>query len=104
MILFIRNNKNQTIVDLEIYERDGYVKMGITIDIANYSALLLEKIEMAEEIIGDFDSITELKGWLWEVHFKGAQNTADKFEEALKVIKDILVKTSEKYDLMYVED
>ena len=107
MVLFIRNNHDNSIVDLEIYEAgndNSYIELYPEILIGTYSKFLLENIDRSEEIIRDFDEINELRGWLWEYYFMGRQNTAKEFNIVLELVRNKLKEIANKYNLYYVED
>ena len=75
MTLFLRNEKNETILDLEVWVKteDSYsfVELSSSIDINNYSLMLIKNTDKEKQIemISDFDELSELRGWLWEVFF-----------------------------------
>ena len=50
MTLFLRTQKNKTIVDIEVSKND----VRCAIDIENYSKFLLENLDKKEQIINDF--------------------------------------------------
>ena len=104
MTLFIRNKKNRTIVDLEFYKTKGHVELHSSVIIDTYSKFLLENLDRKDEIVNDFNEISELRGWLWESYFMGDENTDDKYDDILKILRDRLHEISKKYDLYYVED
>ena len=104
MILFIRDKKRQTIVDLDVYKTEGYIELHSGVMIESYSKFLLENLDRKDEIIEDFDMISELRGWLWEVYFMGGKNTADKYDDVLKHLRAMIRGIAVKYDLYYVED
>ena len=112
MIYFLRNNKNETIVDLEFYG-DSYPdgtdmhEMSVSIDIRNYSKYLLSQpVERHDHIIGLFDQLSEHRGWLWENYYMTKKNIGS--EEDGKKINEHLVKlfttVAEVLGLTYVTD
>lgn len=109
MILFLRNQDNNTIVDLECYVDRGdndyrFVELSVTVDIMYYSLFLLENLDKKEEIISTFSDIQELRSWLWEVYFMGGDNDPDKYDDVIKELRKMLKRVAEKFDLAYVED
>ena len=108
MILFLRNNKNQSIVDLEVWvktENDyKFVEISSVVIIETYSKFLLKNLDRKTEIIEDFSNISELRGWLWEKYFCGGDNDPKKYPEVLLELKRLFETIAEKYDLNYVED
>jgi hypothetical protein len=103
MTLYLRNEQNRTIVDIELYKKNNYVELSSSIDIENYSNYLLNNLNRKNEIISDFNDLSELRGWLWEV-FLGDDNTADKYDETLEEVRKMLKKYANKHNLYYVED
>ena len=108
MILYLRDKNNNTIVDLECYikSEDGssYVELHSAVDIHRYSFFLLENQDRKLEIIADFSTIDELRGWLWEKYFMGGTNDPDKYDDIISKLREILRMVAKKYDLGYVED
>lgn len=109
MTLFLRTKNNETIVDLDIWiKKDNipYVEISCSINIKNYSLLLLRNPNPRKqlEIITDFDQLDEIRGWLWEVYFATKKNTEKEYSNVLREVKWILSKVAEKYDLHLVED
>ena len=105
MVLYLRNQKNETILDAEYYEKDNYLDLSSTVCIEAYSKMLLELPEDRQiEAITEFDNLQELRGWLWESYFCGKQNTSDAYEVVLEVLRHRLNNVAKKYNLIYVED
>lgn len=108
MTLFLRDEKNNSIVDLEYYvANEGnvpYLELSVSIDIKYYSVLLLSNRDRALQIINDFDNIQELRGWLWEVYFMGGKNDAGKYSDVLKELREMFKDVANRYKLSLVED
>ena len=111
MILFLRDAKNNSIVDLECYVKTGednpnykYVELSVVVDIQWYSIFLLMNLDRKIEIISDFSDIQELRGWLWESYFGGGDNDPDKYDDVIAELRKMLKAVASKYDLGYVED
>ena len=108
MILFLRDEKNNSIVDLECYVKteDGrsYVELHSSVDIFYYSIFLLTNPDKQPEIIKDFSEIDELRGWLWEVYFMGGDNDPEKYGDVIAELRKMLKAVANKYNLGYVED
>jgi len=71
MIHFLRNDKNETLLDLEVFTNDdGTPDLGVSIDIANYTDFLLSRDddEQRQKIKFVFDKLSESRGWYWEVY------------------------------------
>jgi len=115
MIFYLRNKKNETILDVDCYvkceERFGgegdyrYVELGAVVCIEPYSKFLLESPEdQRAEIIADFDNLQELRGWLWEKYFMKTKNTRDEYDNVIKALRPMIKGIADKYELCYVED
>ena len=112
MILFLRNQKNRSIVDLDCYVKTEYegnasrkfVEISSSVLIDTYSEFLLENLDKKEQIVEDFNNISELRGWLWESYFMGGDNDPEKYQEVLKELQIYLKTIAVKYNLRYVED
>jgi len=108
MILFLRNKRRQTIVDLDCYvkteEGRRFVEISSSVMIDTYSKFLLENLDRKDEIIEDFTIISELRGWLWEKYFCGGDNDPEEYENIITQLQALLQGIAEKYNLYYVED
>jgi hypothetical protein len=108
MILFLRSQKNRTIVDIECFvkteEGRKFVELHASVMIKEYSKFLLENLDRKDEIIEDFDAMSELRGWLWERYFMGGDNDPEEYPNVIKGLKALLQGHAEKYNLRYVED
>ena len=108
MILFLRNQKNRTIVDIECFVKteDGrkFVELHADVAIDTYSKFLLENLDRKDEIIEDFSAMSELRGWLWERYFMGGDNDPEEYQNIIEILRKELKKLAEFYDLSYVED
>jgi len=113
MILFLRNQYNKTIVDLDCYVKTEYngepipmkfVEISVDIAIDTYSHFLLDNFQRKDEIIEDFSSINELRGWLWEKYFCGGDNDPNEYPNIIKGLQALLKGYADKYNLRYVED
>ena len=108
MILFLRDENNDTIVDIECFieteDDKRFIELHSSVDIHNYSKYLLNNLDNSSEIIRIFDYISELRGWLWERFFMGAKNDPEKYDEVIEILRKLLKGIAEKYNLSYVED
>lgn len=102
MTLFLRNGKNETIVDLEINDGESGLDIRCVVIIETYSQLLLSNLDRSDEIVYDFSNISEIRRWFWEIYMEMSDNPC--FEDAVKQVKDVLGKVAKKYDLNCVED
>ena len=107
MILFLRSQKNRTIVDIECFvkteEGRKFVELHADVAIDTYSKFLLENLNRKDEIIEDFSAISELRGWLWEKYFCGGDNDPKEYPNVIKGLQALLQSHAKKYNLAYVE-
>lgn len=109
MVLFIRNDKNRTILDCEVYiAKEGdkrFVEIHSSVIIDTYSDFLLNSDKnKQQEIVSDFFELSQLRGWLWESYFMGNQNDPEKYNDVLKILREKISNIAKKYNLYYVED
>lgn len=110
MILFLRDEKNNTILDLEVWvkteDSHSFVELSSSVDIRNYSLMLIKNTDKEKqlEMIADFDELSELRGWLWEVFFMVKNNEPKEYYSVVKELRTILKKVGDKYGLFLIED
>jgi len=108
MILFLRNDKRESLVDVECFVKTEddrkFVEINASVIIEPYSKFLLENQDKADEIIADFSQIDELRGWLWESYFMGGDNDPKEYDNIIKLLQEGLKEIGQKYKLSYVED
>ena len=117
MTLFLRDKKNNTIVDVDCYvkteEGKKFVEINSTVCIGPYSLLLLQAVAKGKSLgdprhmpqfVETFNELQELRGWLWESYFMGGKNDPEKYNDVLENVRKILKAVAMKYDLGYVED
>jgi hypothetical protein len=110
MTLFLRNKNKETIVEVEIwaesYDNDSFVDISSSINIANYSRLLIniDDRDKQLEMIDDFESLSEIRYWLWEVYFMAVKNAKEEYNNALNEVRKTLHGIAKKYNLFVVED
>lgn len=117
MALFLRNAKNETIVDIElnVVRDDSYrdeneiyhnthIELHSVICINTYSKLLIDNLDRKEEIISEFHELSELRGWLWECYFIGRINDAKEYHNVRAIVEDRLKRVAVKFGLSFVTD
>lgn len=116
MILFLRDKRNRTIAEVDCYVKseDGrkFVELHASINIEEYSELLLQSIidpfvwtgdipSYTQELISDFAEIDELRGWLWERY----QNTEpEEYDNIINILQKRFKEIADKHNLKYLED
>ena len=108
MTIYLRNEKNQTLLDVDVFvKKEGnssYVELKSSIDIRNYSILLIKNLDKKISLINDFEFLSELRGWLWENYFSSTKNTEKEYTNVVKELKNIISEIGTKYNLHIVED
>lgn len=109
MVLFLRNKKNETILDVEVFVKiespnRKFVELHSVVRIDTYSKFLLDNVDIADDIISAFYDLSELRGWLWETFFGGGLNEANDYQQVVKEVSQMLKDVAEKYDLKFVTD
>lgn len=108
MILFLRNTKNETLVDIECFvkteDNRDFIELRSVVVIDAYSKFLLENIGDSEEIISVFSDLSELRGWLWERYFVGDDNDPKEYDNVIKILRELLKQIAERFNLYYTED
>ena len=105
MTHYIRDDKNNTILDLEVYMEDGLPDLSAAIDIGNYSKFLLnaETKEEQRVIIHVFDSLSEARGWYWE-QYRELVKKDPTIEDVNEAIGTMVSSGAETVGLKYVTD
>jgi hypothetical protein len=108
MTIFLRTPANKTLLDLEVWvkKEDNYsfVELSAAINIKNYSEFLLNNLDKKEEIVEDFQEISELRGWLWEVYFMEKNNTPSELTNVIVELKKYLGSIAHYYGLRLITD
>ena len=111
MTLFIRDNKNNSILELDVgiqsrEDKSKFVELSSQVIVEYYSKFLLENQNQSEEIITDFEELSELRGWLWESYFMTGKNigSEEQYADVLSKLKETIKDTATKYNLYYTED
>ncbi len=100
MTLFIRNDKNQNIVSVDVIDNGKRVNIYVRFYISDYSKLLLNNIDRSEELANDFDKVNALNGRFWEYY----KTITNHFDAAVSTCEHLLIPVANKYKLDYVVD
>ena len=98
MTHFLRNDKNRTIIECEVYNNDG---LSTATNIEEYSNMLIDlhNKDLHYPFIQAFSDLDELSGWWWEQgEDSGEYKSIDDF------VKEKFLEVAEKYNLNYVTD
>lgn len=97
MIHFLRNQKNQTIVECEVYGND----LSAGTDIENYSVMLIDlhNGDLHYPFINDISQLDEIRGWWWEM-----AKDSGKYKSIDDFVKEKFIEVAQKHNLNYVTD
>lgn len=93
MVHFLRNKKNKTIIECDVYGDD----LNSSVDIREYTKMFLLLLDNTfMESIAELD---EIRGWWWEqAKDSGEYKTIDEF------VKEKFLWVAKEFDLNYVTD
>lgn len=102
MIHFLRNEKNRTIIECEVYKND----LSAATNIEEYSKMLLginkkgyTSTSTTEIFIQSISDLNEIRGWWWEGgEDSGIYTSIDEF------VKEKFMEVAEEFGLNYVTD
>jgi hypothetical protein len=109
MVLFLRNDNNKTLFEVEVWansngERGDFVELSATVHILNYSNHLLNEVKNKKEFINTFEMLSELRGWLWERYFMVDDNDSSKIDDVVSKLRVALTKVASTYNLNLIDD
>lgn len=103
MTIYLRNDRNRTIAEVEIYNKNSVTAdVSACVNIEHYSEFLVNNLDKKDLIIEDFENVAGLRRWYWEVFME--QRDEPTHEETVKEIKRILTKIAMTHDLNLVTD
>lgn len=104
MTLFLRNKNRQSVVDIEIWNKD-VIDLRVATDLKLYSEILLSLPEgRQQDCIADFNYIDTLRQWLFEYYEFEIKNDGHDFDNVVKEIKEQMLAMCHKYDLYFIVD
>jgi hypothetical protein len=97
MIHFLRNRRNQTIIECEVSTDD----LSSATNIENYSMMLIDlhNKDLHYPFINDISQLDEIRGWWWEM-----AEDSGKYKSIDDFVKEKFMEVAKKYDLNYVTD
>lgn len=101
MVIYLRNENKETLVDIEIYEKDNFIDLNSSVMIRGYSNLLLSQQDK-EQVIADFDFISELRGWFHESYCESVDDFT--INDVIKEVTEMLNKVALRYNLAVITD
>ena len=110
MILYLRNQKNDSIAEIEIIsDADGSVKyLHSDIYVEHYTLFLVRMLSTKWSLGGpellrfihDFANLDEIRGWYYEFYI----NKTTDYTDVLTVMRNTMKDLAHRYELGYVED
>lgn len=104
MIIYLRNEKNKTLLDVELFIKKDYVELHSSVILDEYSNKLIklhDNLEDYQQFITDFNELSELRGWLCEVY----QDTEkENYNDIKKQLLEIISTIAVKWNLIVVTD
>ena len=110
MVYFLRDENGDTLIEVECWVKDeeGYLHCEVSpsVYIENYSKTLLsfDDENKQSEFIEIFETLSELRGWMWESYFMVKKNTPDEIDGLKVALRGILSDVSDRFNLYLVED
>ena len=109
MIFNLRDSSGNDIIDLEIFNKLNNSNSTVTdlrvyVDLKSYSNHLLSLESTQYTFIAEIDTLSNLREWLWNYFFKDGGNDGSRLDEVTDYIREILIKISDYYNLIFVED
>ena len=111
MTHYLRDKNNNTIVDLECWNKQNeldnsgkYTEVSCSVDIKHYSNFLLNYEGDKDKLIMEIDSLAELRGWLWEVYFSEKKNCGDDLLHINEKFSEMFKAAERTLGLIYITD
>lgn len=97
MVHFLRNEKNRTIIECEIYNYD----LKTSTNIEEYSKMLIDLHNKDQHypFIESFSNLSEIRGWWWE-----QGKDSGEYQSMHDFVKEKFLEVAKKYNLNYVTD
>ena len=97
MIHFLRNEKNRTIIECEVYNND----LSAATNIEEYSKMLIDlhNKDIHYPFIKAIADLDEIRGWWWE-----QAKDSGKYKSIDDFVKEKFLEVAEKHNLKYVTD
>lgn len=101
MTIYLRTKDNETVADIELWESDDCIDIRCAIIIPQYSKLLLS-VKDKKTCIDDFDRLSELRGWYWEVYTN--QHDIVEIDGLIEAVLQLLEYFRDTYSLQIITD
>lgn len=111
MVIYLRNEQNHTVVDIEVWEKSewlsptkrvNYVEVKSSVIIGPYSHILMNNVDK-NKVINVFAELSQLRGWFWE-SYKKTENKEPRVSDVVKAIHNMLVPIAKEFKLNIVQD
>jgi len=108
MSLYLRNSEKNDVVRVELYQTEEYgyawVELKSHIYIPFYSEILLKNQQKKDEVIEDFNFLSDLPQWLWEKYKGDLKKQIDEYVQIDYAIRNFLSIVGNKYNLDLIVD
>jgi hypothetical protein len=97
MVHFLRNDKNRTIIECEVYNDD----LSSSTNIEEYSKMLMDlhRKDLHQVFIQSISDLDEIRGWWWE-----QAKDSDDYKTIDDFVKEKFLNVAKKFKLNYVTD
>lgn len=106
MTIYLRTRENKTLLEIEVWVKteDNYsfVELSVVVNIKNYSRFLLNNLDKQDAIVDDFQDMSELRGWLWEIYFMSKDNVPSELDGVVKQLQQYLGSIAQHYNLVLI--
>ena len=103
--LYLRTPANETLADIEIESKNGIVTdLHSVVAIKNYSLFLFNNYEDFDYIVEQFESLSELRGWLFETRLSKVGKDEPTHTEIENEVKSMYEELAQMFDLVWVVD
>lgn len=102
MTIHLTTKKGNSVVDIEIIDKDEYVDIHSSVVLYEYSKILLNS-DKKQVVIDDFSYLNEMRGRTWE-YFEKKLGTKATFDDVRKYIRLVLGGVADRYGLEIIED
>lgn len=89
MTLFVRDDKNRTLIEFEIVTRDGALEPSAALYVTNYTRFVLKTTYPQMQVADIFDTLSEIRGTYYETHILLNRPPIDR-DQLKKWIQDIV--------------
>ena len=99
MTIYLKNDRGDVLFECEYWiktvegiEHNKFLEISTGINILHYSQLLVDSIPSQNhmQVINNFTTLNDLRGWLWESWFMGRKNDPNEYNEVYSALRNII--------------